>query len=189
MLYWCIYIHTYTLKHHYKRQTPYLTVDSAHHCSCVLQKLHQDFYFSIFIVTISLRTEPLQLQEQVPQARFASSVNKFQTTKQKLHLLHHPYQLWLWFCCSAGLPVSFTCRKKFDKKSMPISKLKWEWKNAEYCIKPLYNTSTVESFKHLKSLRLLNLNSGKAHFSMDMQRHLNTHPRHYRISLFVLFMV
>lgn len=69
---------------------------------------------------------------------------------------------------------------------MPISKLKWEPVNAEYCIKPLYTTSTVESFKHLRSLRLLNLNSGKAHFSMDMQRHLNMNPRCYKISFFVL---
>lgn len=53
-------------------------------------------------------------------------------------------------------------------------------------IKPLYNTSTVESFKHLRSLRLLNLNSGKTYFSMDMQRHLNMNSRHYNISFFVL---
>lgn len=53
-------------------------------------------------------------------------------------------------------------------------------------IKPLYNTSTIESFKHLRSLRLLNLNSGKTYFSMDMQRHLNMNSRHYNISFFVL---
>lgn len=37
--------------------------------------------------TILSRTKLLQLQEEVPQARFTSSVNRFQTTKEKLHLL------------------------------------------------------------------------------------------------------
>lgn len=144
-------------------------------------KNHTRLYISASpLRTTRLRAKPLQLQEEVPQTRFTSNVNRFQTSKQKLQKLHLLLnQLWLWFCCSAGSPVSLTCRKKFDKKSMPISKLKWEPVNAEYCIKPLYNTSTVESFKHLRSLRLLNPTFGKAHFFMDTQRHLNMNPRHY----------
>lgn len=150
MLYWCIYIHTHWDATTRARRTPWITVDSAHHRSSVLQNLHQDFYFSNFINNYSFRPKLLQLQEDVPQAKFAFSVNRFQPTNQKLRPLLT--QLWLWFSCSAGPPVSFTCRKKLDKKSMPISKLKWEPVNAEHCLKPLYNTSTVECFKHLRSL-------------------------------------
>lgn len=188
----CIYIHTHIYTH-----THWNIITGARHLSSlwILHITAVKYYRSctrIFISasslrTIPLRTKPLQLQEEVPQARFTSSVK--QVPNNQTEVASGSYQLWLWFCCSAGSPVSFTCRKKFDKKSMPISKLKWERENAEYCIKPLHNTSTVESFKHLRSLRLLNVNSGKTHFSMDMQRHLNMHPRCYRISLFVLFMV
>lgn len=66
---------------------------------------------------------------------------------------------------------------------MPISKGKWEPVNAEYYIK-LYNASTVESSTYLRSLRLLNLNFGKAHFSVGMQRHLYVNSMPYSISVF-----
>lgn len=78
--------------------------------------------------TMCLRTKPLQLQGATGQIHSKCK----QVPNNQKEVASASYQLWLWFFCSAGSPVSFTCRK-FSKKSVPISKLKWESVNAEYC--------------------------------------------------------
>lgn len=87
-----VYIHTHTPTH---RETS-LQEPNRHLGSLwILHITALKYYRSctrFFIPASSLRTillgtKPLQLQEEVPQARFTSSVNRFQTTKQKLHPL------------------------------------------------------------------------------------------------------
>lgn len=91
MLYWCVC--TYT---HIHTETSLQEPDTLVHCGfCTSLLLSMTevapgvwaFFSASSLITSLLRTKPLQLQEEVPQARFTSSVNRFQTTKQKLHPL------------------------------------------------------------------------------------------------------
>lgn len=134
MLYRCVYsTHSHTHTHWNiitrAKQTPWIIVGSAHHCSEVRQKLHQVYYFSTFIKNYLFKNQTTSVTGATGQIHTKCK----QVPNNQREVASASYQLWLWFFCSAGSPVIFTCRKKFSKKSMPISKLKWEPVNAEYC--------------------------------------------------------
>lgn len=131
MLYRCVY--TYTHTHTLTHTETSLQGPNRHPGSLWvlhITTLKYDRSCTRFIIsapslrTICLRTKPLQLQ---------GATGQIHTKCKQVPTASASYQFWLWFSCSAGSPVSFTCRKKFSKKSMPVSKLKWEPVNAEYC--------------------------------------------------------